>query len=84
VVVNQEFLGNEYLGRRIDRQFLKEIMRLHNEKGIHVSGDEYHTFVVDGPIFKKRINIVESNAVSKDGYSILNITKAELQDKNKA
>ncbi|MFA5364051.1 MAG: hypothetical protein WC325_02590 [Candidatus Bathyarchaeia archaeon] len=84
VVVNQEFLGDEYLGRRIDREFLKEIMKLRREKGIHVSGDEYHTFVVDGPIFKKRLNILESNVVSKNGYSILNITKAELQNKNNA
>ena len=81
VVVNHEFLGDEWLGRKIDRQFLKEIMKLNREKGIHVSGDEYHTFVVDGPIFKKRLKIVESNKVSRSGYSILNITKAELEDK---
>jgi len=82
VVVNQEFLGDDYLGRRVDPAYLKEIMRLHNEKGIHVSGDEYHTFVVDGPIFKKRIKIVETDPISKDGYSILNIKKAELEDKD--
>jgi uncharacterized protein (TIGR00290 family) len=81
VVVNQEVLGDEWLGRKIDREFLKEIMKQHREKEIHVSGDEYHTFVVDGPIFKKRLKILESNTVSKSGYSILNITKAELEDK---
>lgn len=82
VVVNQEFLGDKYLGRKIDRKFLKEIIRLHQEKGIHVSGDEYHTLVIDGPIFKKRLKILESNIVSKSGYAILNITKAELENKN--
>lgn len=81
VVVNQEVLGDEWLGHKIDQEFLKEIMKQHREKGIHVSGDEYHTFVIDGPTFKKRLKIVESNAVSKSGYSILNITKAELEDK---
>jgi uncharacterized protein (TIGR00290 family) len=81
VVVNEDFLNKEWLGRKIDKKFFKEIMGLHREKNIHVSGDEYHTFVVDGPIFKKRLKIIESNKISKNGYSILEITKAQLEDK---
>jgi diphthine-ammonia ligase len=81
VVVNPEFLSEEWLGRNIDHNFLKEMRKLHREKGIHVVGDEYHTLVTDGPLFKKRLKVLRSRKVSRNGYIILDISKAELTKK---
>jgi diphthine-ammonia ligase len=82
VVVNPEFVGEEWLGHKIDQDFINEICRLNREKGIHIAGDEYHTFVTDCPLFKKRIKVLQSRKVSKDGYSILEVSKAELVAKD--
>ena len=46
-------------------------------------GGEYHTLVVDGPIFKKRLGIIESNIILKDEYGFLNITDYEIKDGGK-
>ena len=81
VVVNPEFLSEDWLGRRIDQTFLKEIRSLHQNKGVPVGGDDYHTFVLDGPMFKKRVNILKSQKLSRNGYSILDIQDAELISK---
>jgi diphthine-ammonia ligase len=82
VVVNPEFVSEEWLGHRIDKDFINEMHRLNREEGINVAGDEYHTFVLDCPLFKKRIKVLQSKKVSKDGYSVLDISKAELVAKD--
>ena len=81
VVVNPEFVSEKWLGHRVDEEWINEIRRLYHEKGINMAGDEYHTFVLDCPLFKKRINILKSRKISKEGYSIFEISKAELVDK---
>jgi len=45
-------LDKKYLGRKIDKEFLKDIL---GEKKIDPAGEngEYHTLVYDGPCFKK-------------------------------
>jgi uncharacterized protein (TIGR00290 family) len=82
VVVNPDYFGDEWLGRRIDESFLTLIRRLHRDEGVPVGGDDYHTLVVDGPLFKKRLHILESKTVIKNGYQILDVTKAELVAKS--
>jgi uncharacterized protein (TIGR00290 family) len=66
VVSCQAELGKEFVGRYVDSDFLKELKM----KGICLCGEngEFHTFVVDGPIFKKKIEITESKPVLKDGF----------------
>ena len=82
VVVNPEFVGEEWLGRKIDQDFLNLMRKLNREKGVPILGDEYHSLVLDCPLFKKRIKILESKKVAKDGYSILEISKATLVTKH--
>jgi diphthine-ammonia ligase len=81
VVVNPAFIGEEWLGRTIDQDFINLCRKLNREKGVPILGDEYHTFVLDCPLFKKRIKIVKSRKVAKEGYSILEVSKAELVPK---
>ncbi|MDA3834217.1 MAG: diphthine--ammonia ligase [Spirochaetales bacterium] len=51
VATKKDVLGPEWLERRIDYDFVRDISKI---KGVDISGEggEYHTFVVSGPIFK--------------------------------
>ena len=78
VVVDSDLLGEKWLGRKIDRDFVDEMRGLNREKGIDIGGSSYHTLVTDGPLFKKRLRVVQSRKVYKNGYFVLNISKVEL------
>ena len=74
-----DLVDKKFIGRRLDKRFLKDI----SELGIDICGEngEYHTVVTDGPIFKQRINLLESQRVLKDGCWFLDIRKYELLEK---
>jgi len=80
VSAKAQFFGEEWLGRRVDRGFIEELLTLNN---VHLCGEqgEYHTFVLDSPIFKRRIKIIESSKVLREGYRFLDISGYELEDK---
>ncbi|MEW6070041.1 MAG: diphthine--ammonia ligase [Candidatus Thermoplasmatota archaeon] len=80
VAANSKLFGKEWLGRRIDLSFIRDLSKL---KNIDLCGEqgEYHTFVVDGPIFNKRIEIGNCTKVLKNGYWFLEISEYELYDK---
>jgi diphthine-ammonia ligase len=82
VVVGSDLLGEEWLGRTVNHDFLHEVRRLNRERGIHVGGSAYHTLVTDGPLFKKRLKVLRSRKVSKNGYFFLEISKVELIEKD--
>lgn len=51
--VNDKYLGQEFVGRVIDADFLKEL-----PKNVDPCGEngEFHTFVFDGPLFSEKVN----------------------------
>lgn len=53
VCVNAKLLGEEFVGRVIDEQFITDL-----PENADVCGEngEFHTFVFDGPIFSKPVN----------------------------
>lgn len=55
-------LDESWLGKRLDYNLLNELKKLNKKFSIDIGGEggEYETFVVDGPIFKERIEILES------------------------
>lgn len=81
VSVKDGLLGREWLGRRIDAEFLQDLKEF--DESIDPCGEngEFHTIVTDGPIFKKRIIISESNGVLREGYWFLNIDGFSIQAK---
>ena len=81
IVVNSNYFGEEWLGRKIDREFLSEAYKLKNKKSVHIGGSGYHTLVVDGPTFKKRLNITQSKKIWKNNYGVLEISKINLENK---
>ena len=78
VVVDSNLLGEEWLGRKVDHDFVDEMRGLNREKGIDIGGSAYHTLVTDGPLFKKRLRVLQSRKMYKNGYFVLNISKVEL------
>ncbi len=58
--------GKDFIGRYIDKDLLVEL----KSKNICPCGEngEFHTLVVDGPLFKRRINILESEPIVKEGF----------------
>jgi ABC transporter with metal-binding/Fe-S-binding domain ATP-binding protein len=83
VSVAAEGLNQGWLGRKYDLQALEDLKILHAKFGINIGGegDEFETFVIDGPIFKKRIEIVEAEKIWKDEHGIYDIKKAKLVKK---
>ncbi|SFN96239.1 Dph6-related ATP pyrophosphatase [Salegentibacter flavus] len=63
VCVKSELLGEEFAGRVIDKDFLKDL-----PKGVDPCGEngEFHTFVFDGPIFKEPIKYELGEKVFKE------------------
>jgi diphthine-ammonia ligase len=83
ITVKNDFFGEEILGRRIDKDFLSRVKELSKKDDITPAGEagEYHTLVVDGPIFQYRLALMECEPIEKDGYHFLQVFKSGLIDK---
>lgn len=81
VSVKASFLGKEWLGRKIDEKFVEDISPLSN---IDLCGEkgEYHSFVFDGPIFEKKIKLLNTKKIKRDKYWFLDILEYEIIEKN--
>lgn len=83
VTTKADLLGEEWLGRKLDLDFLKQLDELGRTKNITPCGEagEFHTLVVDGPLFRKRLEIIDTATVLKEGRWFLDILKADLRNK---
>ncbi len=81
VAAKAELFGEEILGRKVNKAFLAAL-----GKNVTPCGEagEYHTLVIDGPIFQQRLEITESQKVMRDDRHFLEITGLELQAKQPA
>jgi len=81
VAAKTELFGEEILGKKIDRGFLASL-----GKNITPCGEagEYHTLVIDGPIFKKRLEITASQKVTRDDRYFLEILGTRLKARQPA
>ena len=72
-------IKEEWLGRKVDEAFIEEL----KEFEFHLSGEsgEYHTFVCDGPIFRRRMKVSELEKVYVEGTWFLDIKEGELDMK---
>lgn len=66
VSAKAKLFDKDFIGREVNEQFLEELKK----RKICPCGEngEFHTFVIDGPIFKKRIEITKSRPVFKKGF----------------
>jgi len=82
--VSAEGLNEDWLGRKLDREAINDLERLSKKYGIHkgFEGGEAETFVLDGPIFGKRIEIEKARKEWDGVRGIYVIEKARLVDKD--
>lgn len=76
VSTRADFLGKEWLGREIDNDFIKELEAM---GGVDFCGEkgEFHTFVYDGPIFKKPVKFIHGEKILKDKHWFLELKSKE-------
>jgi diphthine-ammonia ligase len=77
-----DLFEEDFLGREINYDLISEIKK----RNICCCGEngEFHTFVYDGPIFKKKIIINETEKILKEGFWkhwFLDIKKYKLEQK---
>ena len=74
-----KFIDEEWIGRQVDKNFVEYL----KDRNIDICGEngEYHTLVIDGPTFKKRIEIIEGRTIKRDNYWFLDTCKYHLASK---
>lgn len=81
VSVDISLIDDYWVGCVIDENFIKYLKEKPN---IDFCGDrgEYHTLVIDGPIFKKRIILHNTSKIYTKNYCFLNINKHSVIKKS--
>jgi diphthine-ammonia ligase len=66
VSCHAEKMGKEFAGRLFDRDVVEELKKI----GVCPCGEngEFHTLVVDGPIFSNAIDLCETEVIYKKGF----------------
>ncbi len=57
--VKKPWFSEKWLGRTIDHETISDLVKINEETGMDICGEngEYHTMTMDGPLYKKAINI---------------------------
>lgn len=81
VAVRADLLGPGWLGRHFNAGFLHDLAAYNPAITPCGEAGEFHSLVIDGPLFKKRLEITGSNVEQRDNHWFLNIQKCELAEK---
>jgi diphthine-ammonia ligase len=76
-----DLLGEEWLGRKFDANFLNELSAYNKNLSPCGEAGEFHTLVIDGPLFKKQIQIQETEKVRRGDHWFLDIKRCKLVEK---
>lgn len=71
-----ELIDEGWIGHPIDRDFMAYL----TNRNVDVCGEngEYHSLVIDGPLFKKRIRLLESKTIIGGNYWFLDAIKYQF------
>lgn len=71
IAVKETVLDSEFLGQPLNVDIISELKKA----GIDPSGEEgeYHTAVIDGPLFSFPIRLEGTEQILRDGYRFLNV-----------
>lgn len=80
VATKADILGKEWLGRKINLDFINQLAEIKETKDITLCGEagEYHTLVTNGPLFQKKVEIKEIRKVLRDEHWFLEILATNL------
>ena len=76
VSAKSELIDADWIGREVDRAFLDYLKR----RNIDFCGEngEYHTLVTDGPIFKRRIQLIGTRTIIREDRWLLDTVRYKL------
>jgi ABC transporter with metal-binding/Fe-S-binding domain ATP-binding protein len=76
-------LDEKWLGKRLDKQTIEKLVELQERFGISPSGEggEIETTVLDAPMFKRRIELLETTTDARGNSGVFTIKKAHLVQK---
>lgn len=77
--------NSDWLGRKLNAKCLQDLRELKRLKGVSLIGEggEYESFVLDCPLFKKKLKILESEKIMDSECSgYLKVKKVELIEKS--
>ncbi len=76
VSAKSDLIDQEWMGRYVDMDFISYL----SERDIDPCGEkgEYHTLVVNGPIFKSRIEIGQSSIIQRNSHWLLDTSQYRL------
>jgi ABC transporter with metal-binding/Fe-S-binding domain ATP-binding protein len=76
-------LDQTWLGREITPETLQRLVELNKKYQISLVGEggEYESLVLDAPIYRKRIEIVETETSYENGSGVFVVKQAKLVDK---
>jgi diphthine-ammonia ligase len=76
-------LDEKWLGKQIDSSVIARLVELHAQYGISPSGEggEIETTVLDAPMFKQKIEILDFSVEAKDNCGVFQIKQARLVPK---
>lgn len=83
IVAVRSDLGLRWLGRKLDARCAASLARSLGRRGLSPAGEsgEYHTVVVDGPPFHRRLQVRQAVPVLRDSHWMLDITDYGLEDR---
>ena len=81
IATRADLLGEEWLGRTIDNQFLQDLADLNKHITPCGEAGEFHTLVINSPIFKKRLEIIDTVPQKRGEHWFWDIKKIELKEK---
>jgi diphthine-ammonia ligase len=81
VATQADLIGEEWLGRIFDESFLKDLSDYDDEISPCGEAGEFHTLVIDGPLFKKRLNLENLEKEKRSNHWYLKIGHCELLDR---
>ncbi len=81
--VSAEGLDETFLGERIDKKMIKRLEEVHKKYQINMlfEGGEAESFVLDAPLFKKKIEIKKAHKVLQHNIGRYIIDEAEFAEK---
>jgi uncharacterized protein (TIGR00290 family) len=82
VAVRADLLGPEWLGRKFDQAFLNDIVALNQDITPCGEAGEFHSLVIDGPLFRQQIEIKDAAKVQRENHWFLDMHECELVEKH--
>jgi len=82
--VKRPWFTEEWLGVELSRSSLERLCELSKRTGLDICGEqgEYHTMALDGPLFKKRVEIVSYSKHVEDSTMYISLEDLRLAERD--